>query len=76
MNCVKHHLRKRDTIIRCFKCTKLGHIAKNCMNVGEVEDGKKEKIDSIRKQMRQQWIPKSTEQTNPSNGVGGSASPN
>ena len=37
------------------------------MNIGRVEDEKKAKVDNIRKQMRQKWIPKPTEQTNPSN---------
>ena len=31
------------------------------MNIGRNEDEKKAKVDNIRKQMRQQWIPKSTE---------------
>lgn len=53
MNCVKHHMRKRDTTIRCYICTKLGHIAKNCMNTGKIEDEKKAKAYNIRKQMRQ-----------------------
>ena len=30
------------------------------MNIGRVEDEKKARADNIRKQMRQQWIPKST----------------
>ena len=64
MNCVKHHMRKRDTTKRCFICTKLGHLAKNCMNTGRIEDEKKEKVDNIRKQMRQQWVPKSTSPSN------------
>ena len=34
------------------------------MNIGRVEDEKKARADNIRKQMRQQWIPKSTEQQN------------
>ncbi|GLJ53781.1 hypothetical protein SUGI_1147740 [Cryptomeria japonica] len=42
--------------------------AKNCMNTKKVEDEKKAKADNIRKQMRQQWVPKSTEQDNSSNG--------
>ena len=33
------------------------------MNIGNIEDEKKEKADNIRKQMRQQWIPKTTEET-------------
>ena len=66
MNYVKHHMRRKDTTIRCYKCTELGHIAKNCMNIGRIEDEKKTKVDSIRKQMRQQWILKSTEQASSS----------
>lgn len=68
LNCTRHHLRKKDTTIRCYTCTELGHIAKNCMNTKKVEDEKKAKADNIRKQMRQQWVPKSTEQDNSSNG--------
>ena len=30
------------------------------MNNGRVEDEKKAKVDNIRKEMRQQWIPKSS----------------
>ena len=67
MNCVRHHMRRKDTTIRCYTCTKLGHIAKNCMNIGRIEDEKKPKEYNIRKQMRQQWIPKSTEQASTSN---------
>ena len=33
------------------------------MNIGKIEDEKKAKADNIRKQMRQQWIPKTTEET-------------
>ena len=40
---------KRDTTRRCFICTKLGHLAKNYMNIGRIEDEKKEKDDNIRK---------------------------
>ena len=36
------------------------------MNIGRIEDEKKEKVDNIKKQMRQQWIPKSTEQASSS----------
>ena len=68
INCTRHHLRKRDTTIRCYTCTELGHIAKNCMNIERVENEKKIKADIIRKQMKEQWIPKSTEQDNTSNG--------
>ena len=53
INCARHHLRKKDTTIRCYTCIELGHIAKNCMNIGKVEDEKKEKVDNIRKKMRQ-----------------------
>ena len=67
MNCVKHHTRQRDTTIRCYTCTKLGHLAKNCMTIGRIEDEKKEKVDNIKKKMRQQWIPKSIEEASPSN---------
>ena len=42
--------------------------SKNCMNIGRVEDEKKETVDNIRKQMRQQWIPKSTKETSSSHG--------
>ena len=62
INCERHHLRRRDTTIRCYTCTELGHIAKNCMNTSKIEDEKKAKADNIRKQMKQQWVPKSTEQ--------------
>ena len=67
MNCVKHHMRKKDTTIRCFTCTKLGHLAKNCMNTGITEDEKKVKANNIRKQMILQWIPKYTMHASPSN---------
>ena len=33
------------------------------MNIGKIEDEKKAKADNIRKQMRQQWIPKTTKET-------------
>jgi hypothetical protein len=49
MNCVKHHLRKRDSTKRCFICTKLGHLAKNYMNTGRIENEKKENVDNIQK---------------------------
>ena len=49
MNCVKHHMRRRDATIRCFTCTKLGHLAKNYMNIGRIEDEKKEKENNTRK---------------------------
>ena len=67
MNCVKHHTRKRDTTIRFFTCIELGHLAKNCMNIGRVEDDKKIKEDNIIKKMRQQWIPKSIEEASSRN---------
>ena len=67
MNYVKHHMRRKDTTIRCYTCSELGHIAKNCINTSRIEDENKAKADNIRKQMRQQWIPKSTEQASSSN---------
>ena len=67
INCARHHLRKRDTTVRCYTCTKLGHIAKNCMNIEIIEDEKKTRADNIWKQMKQNWIPRSTEQDNASN---------
>ena len=67
MNCEKHHLRKKDTTRRCFMCTELGHFAKTYMNTARIEDEKKAKVDNIRKYMRQQWVPKSTENTIPRN---------
>ena len=54
-------MRKRDTTKRCFICIELGHLAKNYMNTRRIEDEKKGKAENIRKQMRQQWIPKSSE---------------
>ena len=62
MNYIKHHMRRKDTTIRCYRCTELGHIAKHCMNTGRIKDEKKEKVYNIWKQMRQQWIPKSIKQ--------------
>ena len=38
------------------------------MNIEKVENEKKIKADNIRKQMKEQWIPKSTEQDNLNNG--------
>ena len=67
MNCLKHHMRKRDTTKICFTCIELGHLAKNYMNTSTMEDEKKEKADNIQKQMRQQWIPKSTQDNSSSN---------
>ena len=52
INCTRHHLRKKDTTIRCYTCTKLGQIAKNCMSIGKVEDEKKARVDNIKKQIR------------------------
>ena len=40
-------MRKRDTAKRCFFCIELGHLAKNCMNIGRIEDEKKAKVDNI-----------------------------
>ena len=59
-------MRKRDTTRRCFVCTKLGHLAKNCMNTRRIQDEKKEKDDNIIKQMRQQWVPKYSKNASPS----------
>ena len=39
------------------------------MNIKKVEDEKKIKVDNIQKQMKQQWIPKSTEPDNSSDGM-------
>ena len=58
-------MRTRDTTRRCFICSELGHVAKNCMNIGRIEDEKKAKDDNIRKQMRQQWVPKSSKNASP-----------
>ena len=38
------------------------------MNIGNIKDEKKVRADNIRKQMRQQWIPKSTEDANSNHG--------
>ena len=54
-------MRIRDTTRRCFFYIELGHLAKNCMNTGRIEDEKKAKDDNIIKQMRSQWILKSSE---------------
>ena len=45
MNFVKHNMRKRDTTKVFFTCTKLGHLAKNCMSTSRIEDEKKKKVD-------------------------------
>ena len=60
-------MRKRDTTKRCFTYIELGHLAKNFMNTGRIEDEKKAKANNIQKKMRQQWIPKSTKDTSPRN---------
>ena len=39
-NCIKHHMRKRDTTKRCFVYIELGHLAKNYMKRGRVKDEK------------------------------------
>ena len=46
-------MRKRDTTKRCFICIELDHPTKNCMNIGRIEDEKKEKANNIQEQMRQ-----------------------
>ena len=38
------------------------------MNIERVKNEKKIKADNIQKQIKEQWIPKSTEQDNSSNG--------
>ena len=38
------------------------------MNIGKVEDEKKARVDKIRKQMRQKWIPKSIKETSSNHG--------
>lgn len=40
-------MRKKYTTKRSFICTKLGHLAKNYMNTGKIEDEKKSKVDKI-----------------------------
>ena len=57
-------MRKIYTTTRCFPCIELGHLAKNYMNTRRIEDEKKEKADNIKKQMRQQWVLKSTKNAN------------
>ena len=39
------------------------------MNIKKIEDEKKAKADNIRKQMKQQWIPKSTEPESSNDGI-------
>ena len=56
MNCVKHHIRKRDTTKRCYIFIELGHLAKNYMNTRRIEDEKKVRADNIKRKMRQKWI--------------------
>ena len=51
-NCVKHHMRKRDTTKRCFIYIELEDLAKNYMNRGRIEEKKKSKANNIKKQMR------------------------
>ena len=36
MNCVEHHMRKKDTTKICFICIELDHVAKNYMNTGRI----------------------------------------
>ena len=38
------------------------------MKIGKIEDEKKAKANNIRKQIRQQWIPKNTKETSSNNG--------
>ena len=45
--------KEEDTTVRCYTHKKLGHIAKNCMNIGRIEDEKKARANNIGKQMRQ-----------------------
>ena len=59
-------MRKRDPTKIFFLCTKLGHLARNCINQGKVEDKRKAKDDNIRSQMKQQWIKKYLDNTNQS----------
>ena len=47
-------MKKRDPTKRCFIHTKLGRLAKNCINQAKVEDEKKEKANNIKSQMRHQ----------------------
>ena len=58
MNCVKHHIRKRDTTKRCFICIEIGHVSMKCINIRIIEDEKKARANNIKKKMRHQWIPK------------------
>ena len=56
-------MRKRDTTRIRFICIELGHLAENYMNIGRIEDEKKEKDNNIRKHMRQQSLPRMQVQT-------------
>lgn len=58
-------MRTRDTTRRCFISIELCHLAKNCINTRRIEDEKNAKADNIIKEMRQQWVPKSFENTHP-----------
>ena len=58
---------KRDTMKRCFIYIELGHLTRNCMNTRRIEDEKKGKANKIKKQMRQEWVPKSTKNASPRN---------
>ena len=49
MNCVEHHMRKRDTMKRCFNFIEICHLAKNWINIGKIEDENNEKNDNIQK---------------------------
>ena len=46
-------MRKRDPKIRYNV-----YIARNCMKIERIKDEKKEKVDEIRKEMKQKWIRK------------------
>ena len=59
-------MRNKDTTKRFFICVELGHLAKNYMKIGRIEDEKKARADNIRKKMKQQWIPKSSNNASPS----------
>ena len=57
-------MRTRDTTRRCFIYTKLGHLAKNYMKTGRIEDEKTAIDDNIKKKMRQKWVKKSPKNEN------------